>query len=81
MSADLFDYARLILCPDPMIGARQLNESRLSDRSGEMTAGCDPDSAVAAAMKHERWHSNTRQETSHIHISHGFEYSLDRART
>jgi len=43
MSADLFDYTGLILCPNPMICARQLNESRLLDRSSEMTAGTHGD--------------------------------------
>lgn len=81
MSADLFDYASLITCPDPMIGARQLNELRLVDRRSEMTAGFNPDGAVAGAMKHERRRSNARQDASHIHVSHGFEHALDRAGT
>ena len=81
MSADLFDYASLITRPAPMIGARQLNEPRLVDRSGEMTARFNPDSAVAGAVQYERWHGNAPQETSHIHVSHGFEHALDRAGT
>ncbi|WP_235025412.1 hypothetical protein [Caballeronia terrestris] len=48
----------LIAREDPMIGAVELDKSRVRDVAGEMSAGADANGAVVDTMEHQSRNGN-----------------------
>jgi hypothetical protein len=59
----------LIAREGPVIGAVELDNSRLPHVAGEMPAGADANSAVAATMEHQVRRGNSAQKMPHIRIA------------
>ena len=70
----------LIARENPMIGAVELDESRLRDVAGEMPAGADANGAVVETVEHQSRNGNSAQKMPHIHIAQRLEHALDGSR-
>ena len=78
---DASQYRLLITRERPVIGAVQLDESRLRDVAGEMPAGADTNGAVAATMQHQGRSGDSAQNMPHIRVAQCLEQALDCSRS
>jgi hypothetical protein len=74
---DAVKHGLLIAGESPVIGAVELDESRLRDMVGEMFAGADADGAVAATVEHQCRNGDPRQKMAHVGIAQRFQHALE----
>ena len=70
----------LIAREGPVVGAVELDKSRLRDVASEMAAGADANSAVAATVEHQGRRRNSAQKMPHIGIAQRLEQALEGSR-
>jgi hypothetical protein len=63
-----------------VIGAVELDESRLRDVAGEMSARADANGAVAATVEHQGRSGNSAQKMPHIRVAQRLEQPLEGSR-
>ena len=64
----------------PVIGAVELDESRLRDVAGEMPADADANDAVVPTVEHQGRSRNSAQKMAHICIARRLEHALEGSR-
>src|SRR5215510_11471687 len=70
----------LIAREGPVIGAVELDESRLRDVAGEIPAGADANGAVAATVEHQGRSGDPAQEMPHIGVAHRLQHTHNSSR-
>ena len=79
-ASDRLDDGLLSAGEKPMVGAVKFDEPGSLYMARQEPASLDAHGAVQTAMQHQRGRRNARQKRSHIHVAHGVEHSLERAR-
>jgi len=79
-SLDAGQDGLLIAREDPVIAAVELDEPRVRDMAGKMSAGVDANGKVATTMEHQGRSGNSAQKMPHIRVAQRLENALEGSR-